>query len=318
MFSRRQAAQNAAKSAEGVVVPVVQARSLGADVLADVAARYGVTISAGARAVAVPRGAAGQVWRLNGLASLVLVQTALVVDGDVVVPGGAVGAEAYRKGVGRIRAVAKGPRPETVQMHARLRGLHAAGMTDLEMAQALDVNSAYVGQVRRVLGLAVNDPRDPGLVRAQADTAFMARVRAAVDDGCTLTGLCELLGMSPDRVRGLIKAAGLVLTRTRRRRPGVASTLDPHKDKVLADLAAGVCVAQIAKGLGVRRQMLHRRLVRWGVKPPPVLSDSVAGLEARNAQIRADHAAGVSARDLARQHKVHQRQINRILKAGAV
>ena len=94
MMSRRQAARNAAKSAEGVVVPVVQALSLPGDVLADVAARYGVQISAGARAVAVPRGAAGQVWRPNKLASLVLVRPSLVIDGAVVAPGGAVGAEA--------------------------------------------------------------------------------------------------------------------------------------------------------------------------------------------------------------------------------
>jgi hypothetical protein len=302
MMSRRQAARNAEKSAEGVVVPVVQARSLPGDVLADVAARYGVGISAGCRAVAVPRGASGQVWRPNAMASLVLVQTALVVDGEVAVPGGAVGAEAYRRGVGRLRAMAKGPRAATREQWDRLRALHAQGLTDVNLGAALGVTADYAAQMRRSLGLPVHDQREAAQARAMSDTEFMGRIRAGAAAGRGINAMAVAERMCPKRLRKLMDAAEIVVVRVSRpktRGTGVQGPkLDPVKDAVLAAYHAGGRGERLAAEFGVSRNTLHAALIRWGIKATPVkgsgalISNAVAAKAKRMVQLRALMAAG--------------------------
>jgi hypothetical protein len=161
--------RNREKAMRGVVVPVIAARSMGADVLADVAARYGVGVAQGARAVLVPPGAHAESYAPNADGKLVWVQAVLAVDDAPVGDVAAVGyVEARRRAascqIRRRKAPAKVAENKAAQRVqslaernaarlARVRELVSGGFARADVLADLGITDAALGALTAGQGI---------------------------------------------------------------------------------------------------------------------------------------------------------------------
>ena len=267
------------------------------DLLAEIAARYGATVSPGASLTVVARGVSSRplpVWDGKRLT---------VPDWNEQKKA------AQRAGVAASRRAAKFRAADTAARVEKLRELHVAGARVPVMAAALGVSVPYVYQLLSSLGLRIE--RDPavnkGLVVRMVEARVsqmraveaerLTRIRALVERGATETDVAAALGLGDQTwVRKLIRKAvpDFVFVNCRRvpkpkvaeprvrvavpcspapkavRRRGKAAKRAVHVARnadILARHKAGGVVEEIAAAMSLSRTVVKRVILGAGEAP---------------------------------------------------
>ena len=249
------------------------------DLLAEIAARYGATVSPGASLTVVARGVSSRplpVWDGKRLT---------VPDWNEQKKA------AQRAGVAASRRAAKFRAADTAARVEKLRELHVAGARVPVMAAALGVSVPYVYQLLSSLGLRIE--RDPavnkGLVVRMVEARVsqmraveaerLTRIRALVERGATETDVAAALGLGDQTwVRKLIrKAVPDFVFVNRRRGPAPRPVLPPAQvqqtrtaeaerlTRIRALVEGGATDSDVAAALGLGDQTWVRKLIRKAV-----------------------------------------------------
>lgn len=266
MFSAK---RNREKAMQGLVAPQVRAVTMDRAVLDDVAARYGVPVSPTARAVRVEQGGSAQRYGVNAAGHQVWVQAVLVVDNEVpddVVPVGFFEARSRAMAAGRRNA------EKALAVRGRVAALHAEGLTDVQIADALGLHAGTIGRHRQHLNLVAHCAGSAVVDASRGVAAMLAQVRDMVSLGHSRADVMAALNVSSGAMRRLIKGQQIVWPTGRKAGAvnmgkGIGAATVLARQAVLALHEQGLTVSQIAMARGVRVGGIYVIMAKMGIKP---------------------------------------------------